>query len=217
MKFFLATIFFIPFSVYSQTSDIGNWFIYFGDKKINKKWNWHNEVQYRNYNFLGNTDQLLLRTGFGYNLSENNNNIFLGYAFVYNEPYIANSDKKRSFTEHRIFQQFITRQAFGRFAFQHRYRFEQRFFQDDFKLRMRYSIIIQLALNKKQIKDKTLYLTASNEIFMNMNRFLFDRNRVYGGLGYKFNSSLKTEFRVMNQITTKEKLNYINFVFYANF
>ncbi|HMW26966.1 MAG TPA: DUF2490 domain-containing protein, partial [Ferruginibacter sp.] len=47
----------------AQRSDAGNWFIYFGNQAINKKWNWWNEVQYRNYNFAGDLQQLLLRTG----------------------------------------------------------------------------------------------------------------------------------------------------------
>lgn len=60
---------------YSQKSEIGNWFVYFGNQKINRNWNWHNEIQYRNYDFIGDTNQILLRTGIGYNLTENNNNV----------------------------------------------------------------------------------------------------------------------------------------------
>ena len=52
----------------AQESDIGNWFIYLGNQQIAKKWNWSNEVQYRNYNAIGDMEQLLLRTGIGYNL-----------------------------------------------------------------------------------------------------------------------------------------------------
>ncbi|QEK50792.1 DUF2490 domain-containing protein [Pedobacter aquae] len=102
-----------PFSLLAQQSDIGNWFIYFGDKKINNRFNWHHEVQYRNFNFIGDTEQLLLRTGIGYNLTENNNNVHLGYAFIYSEPYTAGTDDKTNFNEHRVYQQFITRQVFG--------------------------------------------------------------------------------------------------------
>ena len=54
---------------FSQDTEIGNWFVYFGNQKINSKFNWHNEVQYRNYNFAGDLQQLLLRTGIGYNLT----------------------------------------------------------------------------------------------------------------------------------------------------
>jgi len=116
MKKLIILMVFMPISLWAQNSNFGNWFIYFGDKKLSKRWNWHHEVQYRNFNFIGDTDQLLLRTGIGYNLTENNNNIHLGYGFIYNEPYIQNTNDKTSSIEHRIYQQFITRQSFGRFA-----------------------------------------------------------------------------------------------------
>ena len=79
-KFFIITILLTVFAakVFAQQSDTGNWFIYFGNQPINKKWNLHNEVQYRNYNIAGDLQQLLLRTVIGYNLTENNNNILLG-------------------------------------------------------------------------------------------------------------------------------------------
>jgi len=86
---------------YAQKTDIGNWFIYFGNQQLNKKWNWWNEVQYRNHNFAGNLEQLILRTGVEYNLTDNNN-LLLGYAFIYSESYITNTDEKRSTSEHRI-------------------------------------------------------------------------------------------------------------------
>ena len=69
----LAFLFIIISSLsYSQESDLGNWLIYIGSKKVNTKWNIHHEVQYRNYNAIGDLEQLLLRTGVGYNLSPKN-------------------------------------------------------------------------------------------------------------------------------------------------
>jgi hypothetical protein len=99
---------------FGQQPEFGNWFIYFGNQAINEKWNWHNEVQYRNYNFVGDLEQLILRTGIGYDLSENNNNALLGFAYIYSERYLTNSSKKSSSNEYRIYQQFITRQNFCR-------------------------------------------------------------------------------------------------------
>ncbi len=34
--------------------------------------------------------------------------------------------------------------------------------------------------------DKAVYLSAYNEIFINTENNIFDRNRLYGGLGYDF-------------------------------
>lgn len=217
MKKNLVVLFFFPLLVNAQSSDFGNWFIYLGNKQINTKWNWHQEVQYRNFNFIGDTDQLLLRTGLGYNLSENNNNIHIGYAFIYNEPYIADTDTKTSSVEHRVYQQFITRQSFGRVAIQHRYRFEQRFLQDDFRLRLRYFLSFNIALNQKQMMDKTLYLSIYNEIFVNTSQVLFDRNRFYTGLGYRFSGKVRSEVGFLNQTTNSVSRNQLNLITFVNF
>ncbi|MDY3457608.1 DUF2490 domain-containing protein [Riemerella anatipestifer] len=217
MRAIFIFILLLPAVVFSQTNDLGNWFIYFGDKKIDNRWNWHHEVQYRNFNFIGDTEQLLIRTGLGYNLTENNNNILLGAAFIYSEPYLANSDTKTSFNEHRIYQQFITRQTFGAVSLQHRYRFEQRFFEKDFRLRLRYFIGLNVALNKKQMMDKAVYLSACNEIFINTENNIFDRNRLYGGLGYRFSKNVRTEIGVMNQSTSAVSRNQLNLITFFNF
>lgn len=216
MKKALISLFFLPFTAFSQESDLGNWLIYFGDKKINQKWNWHHEVQYRSFNLIDDTDQLLLRTGIGYNLSENNNNILMGYAFIYSEPYISETEKT-NFNEHRVYQQFITRQNFGRLSLQHRYRFEQRFFEDDFRFRIRYFLSTNIALNKKQMEDKTVYLSVYNEIFVNTEQNYFDRNRLFGGVGYRFSKHCRTEIGLMNQTTNSVSRNQINVITFLNF
>ena len=121
---------------YAQESDFGNWLVYIGNKKLNQKWNIHNEVQYRSYNAIDDLEQLLLRTGIGYNLSENNNNILLGYGYILSQNYTEGIDEKIDVNEHRIFQQFTTKQKVGIVGLRHRYRFEQRVVESDFKQHM---------------------------------------------------------------------------------
>ena len=87
----------------SQDSNFGNWLLYIGNKKLNQKWNIHNEVQYRNYNAIADLEQLLLRTGLGYTFNENKNNVLLGYGYILSENYIGNTDEKISINEHRVF------------------------------------------------------------------------------------------------------------------
>lgn len=190
-------------SIYSQENKTGNWFLYFGNQAINKKWNWHNEVQYRNYNFAGDLQQLLLRTGIGYNLTENNNNLLLGYGYINSENYISGTDQKASVNEHRIYQQFITKQNFGRVYIQHRYRVEERFIEDDFKMRFRYFLSLNVPITKKTMENNAIYLSAYNEIFLNAESPTFDRDRVYGALGYVLNKNFKFELGYMSQIQDK--------------
>lgn len=207
----------LPFFALSQDSNLGNWLIYIGNKKLNSKWNIHNEVQYRNYNAIGDLEQLLLRTGIGYNLTENNNNLLLGYGYILSENYIGQSDDKVSVNEHRIFQQFTTNQNIGKLSLSHRYRFEQRFVESDFKMRFRYFLGINIPLQYKESGNNPLYLSAYNEIFLNTKSAIFDRNRVYGGLGYKFSDNLKFELGYMNQFFETSGRDQINLIAFVNF
>lgn len=201
---------------YAQKSDTGNWFIYFGNQAINKRWNWHNEIQYRNYNFAGDTQQLLLRTGIGYNLTENNNNILLGYGYINSQNYLPNTDEKTDTNEHRIYQQFTSRQNFGRVYIQHRYRVEERFLNDDFNMRFRYFLSLNIPINKPTMEAKAFYISAYNEIFLNAEAPVFDRDRLYGALGYVINKNFKVEAGFMRQIQENTGRNQFQIVIYNN-
>ncbi len=203
----------LPHSGQAQESDLGNWLIYIGNKQINTKWNLHHEVQYRNYDAIGDLEQLLLRTGFGYSFNDSKNNLLLGYGFIHSENHGENTNDKVSVDEHRIFQQFISKQSVGQLNLQHRYRFEQRFVESDFKLRFRYFLGATMPLSKAE--DNKFYLSAYNEIFLNSKTAIFDRNRLYGGLGYNLNKNIRIELGYMNQffeISSRDQINIISFV-----
>ncbi|MGL4346684.1 MAG: DUF2490 domain-containing protein [Chitinophagaceae bacterium] len=120
----------------AQKSNFGVWYVYNGNQMFKKKWNWANKFQYRSY-YLGiDLEQIVLRTGIGYNLSKHNNNVLLGYAFVYSENYMLKSTQKIGNVENRIFQQFITVSNFSHAFLQHRYRVEERFLKSGFQVRL---------------------------------------------------------------------------------
>lgn len=209
-KYLLIAIFLMPVIAFSQESNLGNWLIYIGNKKLDNQWNIHNEVQYRNYNAIGDLEQLLLRTGVGKNLTDGNNNLLLGYGFIRSENY-TNETEKIVVNEHRLFQQFITKQSIGKVNVQHRYRFEQRFVEDDFKLRFRYFLGLAYPITDK------LYLSSYNEIFLNTKRNAFDRHRLYGGLGYKISNKVKVELGYMNQFLSVINRDQVNLLAFVNF
>ncbi len=209
----------------AQPADLGNWAIYFGNKKLNDRWNLWHELQLRHYNAVGDLEQLLLRAGLGYRVDSKGTNLLLGYAYIHSENYVGNTDMKAGFGESRIYQQLITRQTVGPVALQHRYRFEQRFIEnvpDDVRLRFRYFLGLNIALKGPTIEDKELYATLYNELFINVTTpsltEVFDRNRVYGGLGYRLNEHLRFELAYLDQLRTQSRSrDQINLVAFASF
>ena len=213
---------FLPVLVFSQQSNLGNWWIYFGNKSFDKGWNWHHEVQYRNYDAGGDLEQLLLRTGIGHNLSEKNNNLLLGYGYIISQNYVPALNEKTRVNEHRIYQQFINKHKIGILKVQHRFRFEQRWIKAPlvetfFTMRARYFLSLNIPLNNKQVVDNTLYASVYNELFINLKNNAFDRNRLYGGLGYKINDGLRFELGYMNQFFKNGGRDQINVIAFVSF
>ena len=213
----LTGVLMLPYIATAQSSDFGNWLIYIGSKKVNSKWNIHNEVQYRNYDAVGDLEQLLLRTGVGYNLSENNHNLLLGYGYILSQNYVADTQEKTDVNEHRIFQQFTSKQKIGKVSLSHRYRFEQRFVEADFKMRLRYFLALKIPLIKSEAVPAKLYVSAYNEVFLNTESSVFDRNRVYSGLGYQLYKNVRVEAGYMNQLFENSSRDQFNLITFVNF
>ncbi len=207
-------LFGLTFQMQAQGSDVGNWLIYIGNKKVNSKFNLHNEIQYRNYDAIGDLEQLLLRTGLGYTFKDNSSNLLLGYGYIVSENY-KDENEKYAINEHRIFQQFTSSQTIGSIKIQHRYRFEQRFVALDFNQRFRYFVSFNIPLKIK--KNTQTYLSVYNEIFLNTNSPVFDRNRLYGGIGYNINNNIRVEIGYMNQFFEKYNRDQLNIISFVNF
>ena len=89
----------------------------------------------------------------------------------------------------------------------------------DFKTRYRYSLFMNIPLNKLKIEPKTVYLASYNEIFINGQRKIgngktvrfFDRNRLYAALGYVFTKGLKMQLGMMRQTSNSFGKNQLQF------
>ena len=190
--------------------DNGNWLMYFGTNKISEKFSIHSEFQYRNHTISPtNIEQLLLRTGLNYHFKPNASATF-GYAHIGNHVY-ESVRKSPETEEHRIWQQLLTTNNIGRVKFEHRYRLEERFAETDFKIRFRYRLMLFVPLNRPKIETGTMYLGVYDEIFINDKATFFDRNRLYGGLGYQHADNIHFQVGVLRQETQTASKTFLQF------
>ena len=165
-KSLFLLLFLLPVSIFAQQEKTGNWLMYFGTNKVSDKFSIHTEIQYRNHTLTpNNTEQLLLRTGLNYHFSDK---AFATVGYAYIPSYIFESEQKApEIEEHRIWQQFILTNKIGRVKFEHRYRIEQRFINQEYKNRFRYRLMLFVPLNKPTIEKGSLFLGLYDEVFMN--------------------------------------------------
>lgn len=213
-------ILFTSNAAFSQNLELGDWLMYYGDKKISEKWNFEHDLQYRNYNAIGDLEQLIVRGGIGYNLSQDNNNILFGAAYLFSQNYIDEVEDKENVNEFRTYQQFNNYHNFKKLHVNHRIRFEQRWIRNEvdnlFKTRFRYLVSLKLPINHTELINNTWYASTYNEIFLNTNtQNVFERNRTYVGIGYKISSRFTLEAGYMNQffddIPDRDQINLMVF------
>ena len=87
----------------------------------------------------------------------------------------------------------------GRVKFEHRYRFEQRFIESDFKMRFRYRLMLFYPLDRPVIEKGSFYIGIYDELFINDKSNFFDRNRLYAGLGYQYDSNIHFQLGILRQ------------------
>ncbi len=199
--FFLYTLLFSLTAHAEKPASYGFWPAYYGSAAINNRWGIWLEAQPRMYDFAGDLEQLLLRTAATYNLKDDGSvQLAQGYGYIRSEPYIAGTETKGVTEEHRIYQQLILKQRWGGFYLTHRYRAEERILPHDFRVRLRYFLSGNLCLNTKELKKGAAFASVYNEVFLHTNRPVFDRNRLYGGLGYVFSKNVRLEAGSMWQM-----------------
>ncbi|GJM35854.1 MAG: hypothetical protein DHS20C18_48550 [Saprospiraceae bacterium] len=182
----------------AQQDKLGNWLMYFGTNRLSDNWSIHSEIQYRNHTLEPvNIEQLLLRTGLNYHMAKNAIVTF-GYGYIASHDFESEQKAPES-KEHRIFQQLILTNKISRLKFEHRFRVEQRWINSNYKNRIRYRLMAFLPLNKPTITEGTVFLGIYDEIFLNTKAIIFDRNRLYGALGYQFNETVQVQLGYLYQ------------------
>ncbi|WP_029036269.1 DUF2490 domain-containing protein [Salinimicrobium xinjiangense] len=213
LKHFLPLLF-TTFFITTTTAQIdedqtGAWYIYnwgtgFGESRFGAQ----GDIQFRNWDLIGDLEQLLIRGGVTYSPSTANVKFVLGYGHITTGAF---GDSDATSTESRIYQEANLPQKLGtRVYLNHRFRYEQRWVvTQDFRTRYRYNLSLTLPLNQTDLTQNAVYLALYNELFMNGQRDigdnrqveLFDRNRLYGALGYSLKNNLRLQVGYMEQTT----------------
>jgi len=211
LRFTLITTLFCFCYTFSQVdeSQTGAWYMYFFNHQFkDSPWGFQGDFQYRDWQGLGDMEQLLLRSGITYSPKDAGVKFTLGYGNVTTGQFGESDDTS---VESRIYQEALIPQKLGnRFYLTHRFRYEQRFVEDqDFRTRYRYNLFLNVPINSKDLSPKAYYLALYNELFINGQTDIgdgrevqfFDRNRTYLGVGYVLNPKIRFQLGWMNQKT----------------
>ncbi len=197
----------LPASAQVDASQTGAWYMYFFNHQFeNSRFGIQGDLQYRNWNVVGDLEQLLVRTGLTYTPKNTDVLLTLGYANITTGDF---GDSSETSGEHRLYQEALLPQKIGsRFYFTHRFRYEQRFVEDqDFRTRYRYNLFLNIPLNSKALDKGAIYTALYNELFINGQENIgdgktvefFDRNRTYLGMGYVLGPGKRIQLGWMNQ------------------
>lgn len=177
--------------------------MYFGDHRFTDKspWGLHFDGQVRRQGIGQKWQQLLIRPGINYDLSENLQ-VSSGYAFIKSHPY-GDVPAPLTTPEHRLWQQLIVKHKAGRVGLTHRYRLEQRFVgikvpndngqgrldRYDYRNRFRYFLKGVVPVARDTQGRTKYYIGMYNEFMLNfgagLRNNIFDQNRAYAAFGFR--------------------------------
>ena len=192
--------------------------MFFGSFRFSEKMGLHTEVQWRRSNFILDNQQLLLRTGLNFHFNKQVSSS-AGYCFVQTHPY-GEFPSRIMFPEHRIWEQLQFTTRFGKLEMLSRFRLEQRYVyapvlkdggyvvgSDIYTNRFRLLTRFSMPFKGQTIEDKTFYITAYEELFINFGKKvaynICDQNRAYLAVGYKIPKLGKVELGYLNQLIFK--------------
>jgi hypothetical protein len=189
----------------------GAWYMYLWNTSFGEsKFGLQGDVQYRNWNTIGDLEQLLLRGGVTYSPNANVK-LTLGYGHITSGKF---GDSNETSSESRMYQEaLLPHKISDRLYLKHRFRYEQRWVEDqDFRTRYRYNLFVNIPLNQPNLDKNSIYLALYNELFLNGQKDIgnnksvevFDRNRLYGALGYALKDNLKIQLGYMEQTFSDE-------------
>ena len=196
-----------PANAQVDENQLGAWYMYFFNAPSStSQWGLQGDAQYRNWDLIGDLEQLLLRGGVTYRPKNTNAMLTFGVANITTGQFGSSND---TVNENRVYQEALLPQKIGsRLFLRHRFRLEQRWVDNqDFRTRARYALFADVPLNGTTLGEGAIYLALYNELFINGERDIgrgrevdtYDRNRTYAALGFSLRNNLKVQAGYMYQ------------------
>jgi Protein of unknown function (DUF2490) len=201
------------FMIWENVTARGNFGFLNPDNPDLKRWRWWGEIQMRYRDSGQELNQMLVRPGIGYALTDRST-VFVGYAHVTNYPPVGGLVQ-----ENRIWQQYQWSGPTPLGAFTTRSRIEERWQDNGSDTGVRFRELLKF--NWPFSFHPAASFILANEVFVNLNntdwgvptaKQGFDQNRGFAGIGYRFTPIILMELGYMNQYintTTKDRMNNI--------
>ncbi|MET0571848.1 MAG: DUF2490 domain-containing protein [Pedobacter agri] len=220
-KLILSTIFLLGITgkLFAQTQyQNSGWFMFVNNTKFNQKWGLQFDAQIRSADDWDHVRNTLIRPALQYFINKDHN-VALGYLWQTTQNQVQGASNT-FLHEHRIFEQYIFNHKLSSIFASHRVRVEQRFIErtneDVFAQRFRYFFRLIQPLQKTAATfDRGVFVALQNEVFLNIqnkdqiNKSVFDQNRLYLAGGYRFSKKIDLELGYMNQ-TVKNMTDHTN-------
>ncbi len=191
-------------TVSQPTNTWGTWFIgtVLMPASPTTHWGGYVEVQARSNGLFNQYFYNELKAGVSYDLDRNVQVMVAGGRYQTNDYQDLPAGPLN--VEKRVWEQLVLNQYLNRIRFEHRYRLEQRWFDfrgntTEYRNRFRYRLNLFIPLNTPTIGTGTVFASVHDEIFLNPKGPVFERNRLYGGLGYQFSPHWVGQIGWVNQ------------------
>jgi len=212
----VACLFSILYSAKSQETgedQLGAWYIYYGTHTVSDKLSVYTELQCNLYEVTSNFEQFWFISSLNYSLTETAQASF-GYGYFNYDPSFEDILEERHTTENRIFEQLSHSSEVGKFSFQNRYRLEQRFINTPSETLTQHRIRGRVQISYPLSDD--WFLSAFDEVFINLQEPLFNQNRLYGALGYNVCPNVKLQAGFMKIHQTGKNYDRLQLVLNIN-
>lgn len=199
-----AAVLTLAFPGHAADHQATGWAGWFSNARFGERFGLTSDIQLRSQDQWEGPRNLLIRPGLSWFAAP-------GHTFSAGYAYIGSYSRSTAdATEHRIWQQYVSSYALGAASVAQRLRLEQRFIgrpgaADVYANRFRWFSRVQIPLDGALPFRRGSFVALQNEAMVNLshrdrlNGQLFDQNRAYVALGWRYSPDTDIEIGYLNQ------------------